>query len=248
VSLEGKRVVVTGAASGIGRSMAELFAAEGAAVVAADLDREGLDSLCAEHPSITVVTADGAVEADVDRVVSAAGDVVDVLCNNAGLMDRFLLAEEIDPAEWDRVLAVNLTAPYLFCRRVLPGMVARGDGRVVNTASIAGIRGGRAGAAYTASKHGLVGLTRNIAVTYGPSGIRCNAICPGRTRGGAKGAHAPGAEMSERGVAIISGRDARPPTTLVAAEIARVAVFLAGEGGTGINGAELVVDAGATAF
>jgi NAD(P)-dependent dehydrogenase (short-subunit alcohol dehydrogenase family) len=248
VSLEGKRVVVTGAASGIGRAMAELFAAEEASVVATDLDGEGLESLRAAQPTITAVTADVALERDVERVVAAAGGTVDVLCNNAGLMDRFLLAEEIDPAEWNRVIAVNLTAPYLFCRRVLPEMVARGDGRIVNTASIAGIRGGRAGAAYTASKHGLVGLTRNIAVTYGPSGIRCNAICPGRTRGGAKGAHEPGVAMSERGVAVISGRDARPPTTLAAAEIARVAVFLAGEGGAAINGAELVVDAGATAF
>lgn len=246
-SLDGKRAIVTGAASGIGRSIARRLSERGASVVAADLDADGLESLSAEA-SVKPVTCNVAIPEDVDRVVATAGETVEILCNNAGLMDRFMLVDEIPLEEWNRVFAVNVTSQYMFCHRLVPRMVDAGGGVIINIASAAGLRGGRAGAAYTASKHAVVGLTRNIAATYGHLGIRCNAICPGGTRGGARGGHEEGAKWSERGEAVVIGRDRLYPEPGTADQIAAVALFLASDEADRIGGAEIVVDAGALAF
>jgi NAD(P)-dependent dehydrogenase (short-subunit alcohol dehydrogenase family) len=247
MSLIEKRVVVTGAASGIGRSMVRMFSAEGASVVAADLDASGLEALQRELPAISTVACNVAEPDDVDRVLDVAG-AVDVMCNNAGLMDRLQLVDEVSLADWNRIFAVNVTGPYLFCHRLVPQMVERGGGVIINTASNAGLRGGRAGAAYTASKHALVGLSRNVAATYAHRGIRCNAICPGGTRGGARGAIEEGTVFSERGLEILMGRDKLYPPHGTADEVASVAVFLASDAGRRINGADLVVDGAGLAF
>ncbi|MFB9661780.1 SDR family NAD(P)-dependent oxidoreductase [Glycomyces mayteni] len=174
----GKTVIVTGAGSGIGRATALRLAAEGAAVVAADVNQESLDKLGAEI-EIRAVAGDLTSAAVIDQVVAAAGGRIDGLANVAGIMDGFLPAGEVDDATWDRVFGVNLTAPLRLIRAALPVMTASGGGSIVNVSSEAGIRGSAAGAAYTASKHAVVGLTRHVAVVYGKDGIRSNAVAPG---------------------------------------------------------------------
>lgn len=157
------------------------------------------------------VTGDLSEQEVVDRVTATAVERfggVDVLVNNAGIMDRMSAVAEVSDAEWERVIRVNLTAPFLLTRAVLPHMLAAGKGVVVNTASEAGLRGSAAGAAYTASKHGIVGLTKSLAVMYRGKGIRANAIAPGGTSTGITvdieaGAHGPavlGAYMGNVGL------------------------------------------------
>lgn len=239
--------IVTGAASGIGRAVARAAHAQRAHVVAADLDAAGLDALAAELDGVTTVTANVADAADADRIVAAADGGVDVLVNNAAIMDRMLLADETPDDFWERVLSVNLTAPFLLAKRVLPGMVERGAGVIVNVASIAGLRGSFAGAAYTASKHGLVGLTKSIAHTYRADGIRCVCVCPGATSHGSKGAIEEGSAFSERGWLRIAGGEVPDMSQIGRPEdIASVIIFAAGAAAVRINGSVLVPDDGAT--
>jgi len=243
VKLEGRTAIITGAGSGIGLATARMFSAEGATVVAVDISSDRLEALRGELAGIVTVAADISLPESADRIVAAAGARIDVLFNNAGIMDRLALADEAPEELWDRVMAVNLTAPYLLCKRALPGMVDRGGGVIINTASIAGLRGGRAGAAYTASKFGVVGLTYNIAATYSGQGIRCNAICPGGVQTHISESD-PG--RSERGLAAVM-RDRRPPPA-PPEQIAEVALFLASDESVRVNGVALPVDAGWLAY
>src|SRR5215471_14437389 len=183
---ENQVALVTGAASGIGRALVRQLVTERAAVVAVDLVEEALQQVVSELQAqggkATVCVANIAVDDDVKRMLETATSTygrLDILCNNAGIMDLMTPAADVPLELWDRVLAVNLTGPFLACRRAIPIMLAQGGGSIVNTASEAGLRGGAAGTAYTVSKHGVVGLTRSIAFHYGERGIRCNAICPG---------------------------------------------------------------------
>jgi NAD(P)-dependent dehydrogenase (short-subunit alcohol dehydrogenase family) len=249
MSHERQRVLVTGAASGIGRDTVRRFHAAGAHVVAVDRDAGGLEALAAELEGLRTVTADLAVHDDVELAMDAMEERIDVLVNNAAIMDRMLLLDELSLEQWERVMAVNVTAPFLLARRAVPLMVAQGGGVVVNVASIAGLRGGRAGTAYTTSKHALIGMTRSIAVTFGAQGVRANAVCPGGIRGGAKGAaDEPGAPDSERGAALIRDRDRLRPAIGAADEVAAIVQFLASPEASRINGAEIVADGGALTF
>jgi NAD(P)-dependent dehydrogenase (short-subunit alcohol dehydrogenase family) len=245
VSSEGKRVVVTGAASGIGLAMVDSFLGDGATVVAADLNGQALEELQRRDPGVTTVQADVSSPDDAERIIAAAGERPDVLCNNAGLMDRFALADEVSLEEWNRVFGVNVVGPFLLSKLAIPKMVAQGGGVIINTASIAGIRGAFAGAAYTSAKHALIGLTRNIAATFGSEGIRCNAICPGATGHGAKGAIEPGSRYSERGATRLLG-DLETLDIGTPEQIASVAAFLASDAASRINGAVIVADGGRT--
>jgi NAD(P)-dependent dehydrogenase (short-subunit alcohol dehydrogenase family) len=174
----GKTVIVTGAGSGIGRATALRLAAEGATVVAADVDRGALDKLAAEA-DVRTVAGDLTSNDVVAQVVAAADGTVHGLANVAGIMDGFVPVGEVDDAAWDRVMSVNVTAPMRLSRAVVPIMAAAGGGSIVNVASEAGLRGSAAGAAYTTSKHALIGLTRNISVIYAKDGVRANAVAPG---------------------------------------------------------------------
>lgn len=178
---DGKTAVVTGAGSGIGRATALRLAREGARVVAADVAADRLDALVAEFPDLDLVpvTGDISTEEGARTVVDAAGGRVDALANVAGIMDAFLPPAEVDDATWDRVLAVNLTAPMRLTRAVLPLMIAAGGGAIVNVSSEASLRASASGVAYTASKHAVNGLTKSTAVFYGKQGIRANAVAPG---------------------------------------------------------------------
>ncbi|MEH0581075.1 MULTISPECIES: glucose 1-dehydrogenase [Streptomyces] len=245
--LEGRSVVVTGAGSGIGRATALAFAAEGARVLIADLNAEGAQAVVKEIEqaggAAVAVTGDLSEQSVVDEVAATAVERfggIDVLVNNAGIMDRMSALADVSDAEWERVIRVNLTAPFLLTRAVLPHMLAAGRGAIVSTASEAGLRGSAAGAAYTASKHGVVGLTKSLAVMYRGRGIRANAIAPG----GTKTAIAVEAEQGAHGPTTLGphfvnlGRLAEPE------EQAAAIVFLASDAASNINGVILPVDDG----
>jgi NAD(P)-dependent dehydrogenase (short-subunit alcohol dehydrogenase family) len=184
--LDGKIVVITGAASGIGRATAIRFAQEGARLVLGDRHVQRLGEVVSQIRALggVVTCAIGDIsdqsvaEALVDLAVTTHGRV-DVLVNNAGIMDHFHGVGEVSNEVWRRVLATNLDGPMFTSRRAIPSMRKQGGGSIVNIASFSGLSGGSAGAAYTASKHALVGLTRNTACSYRLDKIRCNVICPG---------------------------------------------------------------------
>ncbi|WNV85936.1 glucose 1-dehydrogenase [Umezawaea sp. Da 62-37] len=247
MSLRGSSVIVTGAGAGIGRAAALRFATEGARVVVADLNGDGaaavVEEIADEGGTAVAVVGDLSEQAVVDRVVATAVESfggVDVLVNNAGIVDGMTAAHEVTDEEWDRVIRVNLTAPFLLARGVVPHMLAKGKGAIVNTASEAALRGSAAGTAYTASKHGVVGLTRSLAIMYRGSGIRTNAVAPGATMTSitaevAREGHGPAALMPYR---ANFGRVSRPD------EQAAVIVFLASDAASNLNGVILPVDNG----
>jgi NAD(P)-dependent dehydrogenase (short-subunit alcohol dehydrogenase family) len=238
-------VIVTGAGSGIGRAVAMRMALEGADVLACDLSAAGLAAVAEEAAAagagLRTTVVDVTSPADVGALLDAAGPRVDVLVNNAGIMDHFLPAGEVTDEVWDQVLAVNLTAPMRLCRAVLPGMVDAGRGAIVTVASEASLRAGASGAAYTASKHGVLGLVRSIAFFYGPRGIRSNAVLPGPVATGIGASSAPHAAWAmERAMAALA---AMPPTANPD-EIATAVSWLASDEASNINGAVLAADGG----
>lgn len=244
---QGRSVIVTGAASGIGRAAALAFAAQGDRVVVADLHPVAAAAVVEEIEKAggvaVAVAGDLSDQAVVDRVAATAVERfggVDVLVNNAGIMDRMSAAADVGDAEWERVIRVNLTAPFLLTRAVLPAMLAAGRGAIVNTASAAGLRGSAAGTAYTVSKHGLVGLTKSLAVMYRGSGIRANAICPGGTVTGL----AVDADPTAHGPVTLGPHFVNPGRMAQPEEQAAVIVFLASKAAEQINGAILPVDDG----
>ncbi|MFH8657463.1 SDR family NAD(P)-dependent oxidoreductase [Streptomyces afghaniensis] len=245
--LSGKSVIVTGAASGIGRAAALRLAREGARVVVADLNAEGAKSVVGAIESAggtaVAVTGDLSDGAVVDAVVAAAVGTfggIDVLVNNAGVMDSMSAAADVTDAEWERVLRINLTAPFLLTRAALPHMIAAGGGAIVNTASEAALRGSAAGTAYTASKHGVLGLTRSLAVMYRDQGIRTNAIAPGGTATGiTAGVHI---DREAHGPAIVGRHFVNMGRICEPEEQAAAIVYLASDAASGVNGAVLPVD------
>ena len=248
--LEGKVAVVTGAGSGMGRAMAALFAAEGASVVAAEWNAETLagvvDEVKSSGGTITGVEGNVASEADCDKIIDCAIETygrLDVLCNNAGVMDTNQAVGELTNQMWERVLGINLNGPMFLSRRAVPIMLAQGSGSIVNTSSLAGLGGGAAGAAYTVSKHGLIGLTRNTAFVYGPEGVRCNAIAAGAVETNIMASIDP-TKMDPKGSARYGTWYAAIPGQLKPDDIAQLALFLASDESKMINGAIIPADAG----
>ncbi|ROP78756.1 NAD(P)-dependent dehydrogenase (short-subunit alcohol dehydrogenase family) [Frigoribacterium sp. PhB107] len=240
----GKTVVVTGAASGIGRATASRVAREGGRVVAVDLFADKLEALVADLPDIDValvtVAGDITAQEDVDRIVAAADGRIDALANIAGINDDFSPLHETSDAMWDKVIAVNLTGAFKLSRAVLPLMQEAGRGSVVNVASEAGLRGNASGNAYTVSKHGVVGLTKSAAFMYAGQGIRVNAVAPG---GVATGIPFP-ATVSEVGSARLRPFQAAIPSIATAEELAASITFLLSDDAVNINGAILASDGG----
>jgi NAD(P)-dependent dehydrogenase (short-subunit alcohol dehydrogenase family) len=242
-----KVVVVTGAGSGIGKAIAEGFAAEGASLVVGDIDASRLDALVNQISStggkVVGVRGNVADSQDCKALIDAAVEKfggLNILVNNAGINDRFLPVGELDDATWNRVLGINLNGPMYTMRLAVPIMLAQGGGTIVNIASAAGLGGGFAGAAYTTSKHGLVGLTRNTAVLYGKQGIRCVAICPG----GVKTNIGMGGEVSPAGYAALGPTLSTMPRLGEPEEIAQAVLFVASPEASFVNGAALPVDGG----
>jgi NAD(P)-dependent dehydrogenase (short-subunit alcohol dehydrogenase family) len=211
-----RRVIVTGAGSGLGWAVAHRFVEEGTDIVVAD-----------------VSTSSG-----VDSVFAAVGDRLDVLCNNAGILDALRFVDETSDEWFDKVIATNLRGPFTMSHRAVPLMASNGGGIIINTASVCGLRGGRAGAAYTASKFGLVGLTYNIAATVRDKGIRCNAVCPG----GMLTQIGSDQDVSMAGYELVQGNERVP--SVEADVVAKVVMFLASDAAAHINGVALPVDGG----
>lgn len=253
MELGGKVAVITGAASGMGLAMARTFAEAGTKLVLGDWNAERLEAALADLRAAGAA-AEGlqgdisdrtAAEALVDRAFAAFGRL-DVLVNNAGIMDGMAGAAEVTDETWRRVFAVNVDGPLHTMRRAIPRMVEQGGGTIINIASVGGLHGGAAGAAYTASKHALIGLTKNTAYMYGPKGIRANAIAPGGTKTNI-GESMARAGIDPAGMARVQAFTSLMPGLLEPEDVAEVARFLASDAARGLNGAVITVDLGWTA-
>jgi NAD(P)-dependent dehydrogenase (short-subunit alcohol dehydrogenase family) len=237
----GRTVIVTGAGSGIGRATASRIVREGGRVIAVDVSQERLDAFAAAHADGDVVTlvADITDDAAVAKIVNAAGGTVDGLANIAGIMDDMTPLGDMTDAVWQRVFRVNVDGTMKLMRAVIPVMLAQGGGSIVNTASEAALRGSAAGAAYTASKHAVVGLTKSTAFMYGPSGLRVNAVAPGPTITNIEASFGSplGAERVQTAMAVMP--DPAEPEALAAS-----ITFLLSDDGVNVNGVVLASDGG----
>lgn len=241
--LEGKVAIITGSASGMGLEEAVLFAAEGAKTVIADMNAEAGEQVAAnireaggEATFLPVnMTEADSIEKLVADTVEKYGSL-DVVVNNAGIFDKYSTILDTDEDFWNLIINVNLRGIFLMAKAALPGMIERGGGTFVNIASVAGLVAGKGGAAYTASKHGVIGLTKHMVSEYAKDGIRTNAIAPGTIV-----------------TPLIKDVVANIPTDPVPmkrfgepAEVAELAVFLASDEAAFMNGAIIPIDGGFT--
>ncbi len=209
--------VVTGGGSGIGRAIAEALAAGGAPVALVDLladgGREAAAAIQAGGGRAMFLEGDVSRWADVDRTVTEAVRTLGplaIMVNAAGVLDGYTPADQMSPALWERVVAIDLTGTFWGCKRALAELLPAGRGRIVNVASVAGLVGSGGGPAYTAAKHGVVGLTRQLAITYAGRGLTVNAICPGAIQTGLRANSAP---HPRSGRALHDGRRGRRART-----------------------------------
>lgn len=254
--------LVTGGGSGIGRAIALVLAERGAPIGVVDLQpgggEETVRMIADRGGKAAFIQADAGRWEDVDRSVGEVArqlGQIGILVNGAGILDAYAAAHVTQPSNWDRVIGINLSGTFYYCRRVLDDMLPAGQGCIVNIASTAGLVGDGGGAAYIASKHGVVGLTRHMAVQYATRGIRVNAICPGPIRTNLRSSSetilGPGAPpMANVG---IGGNQELLRATVpmgrygTVEDIANAAVFLASDAAAYVTGHTLVVDGGWTA-
>ncbi|WP_090901813.1 SDR family oxidoreductase [Paenibacillus sp. OK076] len=252
MKLQDKVAVVTGAGSGMGRAIATLYAQEGAKVIVSDINAETaqtlVDEIKAQGGEAMVVLANVAKEEDIQNLIDTAVSTygtVDVLVNNAGIMDGMEPAADVSDDKWERVFAINTTSVMRATRKVLPIFLEKQKGVIVNIASAGGLNGGRAGAAYTASKHAVVGFTKNTGYMYAEQGIRCNAIAPGAVATNISSSMAGlsqfGAGRQQLGMAI-------NPRIGTSEEIAKVALFLGSDESSFVNGTVVTADAGWSSY
>lgn len=236
--LQGKVVLITGAAKGIGAATAELFASEGATVYAADIAEPASPSDGIVPVTLDVTDAEAWREV-VARIVAEAGRI-DVLMNNAGIVKHYGGIADLSLTEWNEVIAVNQTGPFLGMHHVIPVMQRQGSGSIINVSSIWGIAGAAGVAAYTASKGAVRLMSKNAALTYVGDGIRVNSLHPGIVETPLIAAQ--DAEVTADVVEVTPMKRLGKPR-----EIAYGALFLASDESSYMTGAELVIDGGYTA-
>ncbi|MHB8077232.1 SDR family NAD(P)-dependent oxidoreductase [Desulfosporosinus fructosivorans] len=251
MGFENKVAVVTGSGNGIGRATAILFAQKGAKVVVSDIDEklgnECIQVIQAMGGEAIFQKSDVTSEQDLDALVKMVLDSygkIDVLVNNAGIGGSTSNMNDITYEEWNNVLATNLSAHFSLSKRVIPLMEMQGSGAIVNVASMASTAAGRGGLAYTTAKHGMLGLTRQMAMDHGRKGVRINAVLPGPidTAMISKVLAIPQHPVSIKVKMSPAGRPGDP------SEVGKAILFLAGEDASFIHGAALAVDGGYTIF
>ncbi|KMY44638.1 3-ketoacyl-ACP reductase [Bacillus sp. FJAT-27916] len=250
--LENKVAIITGSGSGIGKEIATTYAQEGAKVVIADFNEEVMNATVKEliDAGYTAmgVKVNVSNEEDVQRMVEesiAKFGRIDILVNNAGVGDNMQAAANVEDDIWNRVMDINVTGVMRCIRRILPHFEENGGGTIVNMASLSGVMGGRGGLTYTAAKHAVVGMTKNVASHYGPLNIRANAIAPGHVETGfsAKMTNIDpfGMKQATRGVNMITKAGQ-------VSDIANIALFLASDQSQLINGVVITADGGWSAY
>ncbi len=250
-SLENKVALITGAGSGIGKAIARLFAHHGAKVLLVDAKYENIEMVATqisrEKGSVKCFAANISNEMAVKalfKFVHQTYGTLDILVNNAGIMDDFVPAAELENRKWKSVIGTNLTGPFYCCRHAIRLFLKKGGGNIINISSVAGLCGGRAGLAYTVSKHGLIGLTKNIGYQYALKGIRCNAIAPGSIETNILYQSHP----NPFGLDRMEAGSANMPPAGSPEQIARISLFLAIDESSYINGSVVVADGGWTAY
>lgn len=254
MKLEGKVALVTGASSGIGKNVAMLYAKEGAKVVAVARRLENLEAIRDEVkdlgypgeilPISVDLSNDDEIKAMVEKTLEEYG-TIDILVNNAGILDEYRSVENIENELWDKVFSVNVDSIMKVTREVIPVMKENKSGSIINTTSVGGLHGMRGGLAYVASKHAVVGMTKNIGFTYADMGIRCNAIAPGNIATDiSKTVKSPDMTVLNK---LMKGFELLPVSGKTE-EVAPAYLFLASDDGKFVNGTVLVVDGGWTAY
>jgi NAD(P)-dependent dehydrogenase (short-subunit alcohol dehydrogenase family) len=253
--LDGRVAIVTGGGSGNGLAIAHAFAREGAMVVIGEYSTARGTAAVERVKEALFIQADVRRWEDIDRLVAeTVGQFgrLDVMVNNAGVLDGYATCLETSIELFDEVVGINLRGMFFGCKRALAEMVPVGYGKIINIASVAGLQAMGGGLAYTTSKHGAVGMTRQLACEYGPSGVRTNAICPGsittNLRETSTEILGPGAPPMNRGLGVASAERIREVVPLgskgTPEDIAAAAVFLACGESDYLNGHTLVVDGG----
>jgi NAD(P)-dependent dehydrogenase (short-subunit alcohol dehydrogenase family) len=244
ITLEGKVAIVTGAAHGIGRAIAEVFSQAGAQVVIADIDDQAGRVVAESLKNTTFIRADVSSPSDCGAVVESTGRItgrIDVLCNNAAYLGAAHAAMEATDEEWERCFSVALLGTQRFTAAVLRYMVKQQSGSIINISSVQGLVAARNSVAYSSIKHAIIGFTRSVAYDYGPQNVRANAICPGAIK--TRISPQPGDELHTRQIGkTFLGRVGQPR------EVALAALFLASDAASYITGAALPVDGGWTAM
>ncbi|WP_100064960.1 SDR family oxidoreductase [Miniphocaeibacter massiliensis] len=255
MKLKNKVAVVTGASSGMGKAIALEFAKEGAKVFAVARRIEKLKELEknskeyeGEIIPISADLTDMNASSQIIKDAKISAGKVDILVNNAGLMDNFAAVGDFDDKSLNKIFQLNTFSPFYTSREAVRIFEEQGSGNIINIASVGALNGGRGGSIYTASKHALIGLTKNTAFIYAKKNIRCNAICPGGvTTDITSGEFMQNIDQKAREI-ILPATSITNPRSGSPDEIAKIAVFLASDDSSFINGDAIVADGGWTAY
>ncbi len=246
--LAGRSAVVTGGARGIGEGIVRLFVEEGARCIIADIDVEAGEKLAAElGDDVRFLRTDVTSEDDITAAIGACVEtfgVLDIMVNNAGVVGVLGRIAETSREDWDRTNAILLTSVFLGTKNAAAVMIEQGSGVIINTSSTAGVQGGLGPHVYTAAKHGVIGLSKSVAVEMAPYGIRVNVICPGATVSSLTAGVVTGDKDALEAAALRLGSKYPGGQAPMPRDIALAAVYLASDEARFVNGFVMIVDAG----